>query len=286
MIQLIDQKELQQLKSFNTKPLCISMYVPFVEAVNPANPNTIAIKNSIKSAKKLLRYHGVTDLESQALLAPMKELLSEHSAWQQNHADLALFIHQSWAVHYELPRSSVNQQLAVQQGFDLEQLQAIIQRNTAYYVLALGHKNVQLYQGDNYNLQPVPLAGLPANMKEALRIDEYPQSRETHSIAPASMGKGSEAYHSQYNVSQVDKDMLAKYFKLIDTQLHNLLKAAGIPLVIASAKYLQPIYRRVNTYPGLVSQAINGNVARVTIKELRQKALKALADNATNTQRA
>jgi hypothetical protein len=162
--------------------------------------------------------------------------------------------------------------LTVETGFNLEPLLEVMQNSQQYYILALGHKNVRLYEGDHYDLKPVNLKNFPADMKETLGIDEYPQSRETHTIAPASSGKGSEAYHEQYNVSQTDKAMLLEFFRRIDHRLHNFLLYHQKPLVLAGVNYLLPIYHKVNTYPGLLSESITGNQDYPDLPMLREKA--------------
>src|ERR1019366_908886 len=109
--------------------------------------------------------------------------------------------------------------------------------NERYYVLTLGHKNVHLYEGDHYSIRDVQLKDFPSDMKETLNIDEYPKWRETHEIAPSYMGKGSEAVHGQYNVSQIDKEFLVKYFRLLDKRLHSFLRPKDSPLIIAGVGY-------------------------------------------------
>ena len=139
-----------------------------------------------------------------------------------------------------------------------------------YFLLTLGHKNIKLFRGDHYGLNPLVVRNFPTELETALRLDEYPKWRETHAIGPS--GKGSEASHGQYNVSQVDKSMLVTFFRQIDRRLHRLLISNRIPLIIAGVGYLLPIYQRVNTYSGLVKVGITGNFQRADLNTLRSKA--------------
>ena len=141
-----------------------------------------------------------------------------------------------------------------------------------YYLLALSHKHVRLYEGDRYRLQQVQLSNFSGDMVETLGIDEYPHSRETHTIAPASSGKGSEGFHQQYNVSQTDKKMLLEFFRRIDHRLHAFLLYHEKPVLLAGVKYLLPLYRKVNTYAGLLDVDITGNQDRSDIHSLGKKA--------------
>jgi hypothetical protein len=141
-----------------------------------------------------------------------------------------------------------------------------------YYLLALSHKHVRLFEGDRYRLKPVELKNFSGDLEETLRIDEFPHSRETHTIAPASSGKGSEAFHQQYNVAETDKKMLLEFFRRIDHRLHAFLLFHEKPLLLAGVGYLLPIYRKVNTYAGLLDEAVIGNQDRTDIYTLGKKA--------------
>lgn len=140
-----------------------------------------------------------------------------------------------------------------------------------YYLLALSHNHIRFYKGDKYGLEPLAIKNLPDGMKETLNIDEYPNWRETHSIAPASSGKGSEGYHGQYNVRQTDKDMLLEFFRRVDKSLHRYLLGKRDPLVLAGVNYLLPIYQRANTYPYLAARGVAGNTERMSLDELHER---------------
>lgn len=147
-----------------------------------------------------------------------------------------------------------------------------LEKNYGFYVLALSHKHITLYEGDQYGLNVVPVKGLDVDMKKMLGIDEYPNWRETHTIAPASRGKGSEAYHGQYNVHQTDKIMLKDYFRRIDKKIHAYLLGKHKPLILAGVGYLLPVYREVNTYKHVLPQSLTGNMERTNLSELHHKA--------------
>lgn len=145
-------------------------------------------------------------------------------------------------------------------------------RDFTFYVLSLNRKNIRLYEANQRHIKRVELKNFPTNLEDALQIDEYPQARELHPIAPSSKGKQSEGYHSQFNVKQTNKIMLEEFFRRIDQRLHGFLNKQKKPLVIAGVNYILPIYRKVNTYQGLISDAIKGNQEHVSPLVLREKA--------------
>lgn len=271
MINFPSPQELNELRAFH-EPFCLTIYAPLADPSSAMNPNHIEIKNLLHEAEAALLVAGVKPREAKQTLRAARLLLKSHEFWPVRHESLVLFMHPKLFSYYLIPDQATPYLLSVGTGFNVDPLLQVMQNNQQYYVLALGHKNVRLYAGDHYNLKPVNLKNFPANMEEMLNIDEYPKSRETHTIAPASMGKGSEAYHEQYNVSQTDSIMLLEFFRRIDRLLHNFLMYHHRPLIIAGVRYLLPMYRKVNTYPGLLPGAITGNQEHADLRAIHDMA--------------
>lgn len=271
MIHFPNQQELKELEAFN-EPFCLTIYVPFIDANAATNPNRIELKNFLREAETALLSAGVKPRDVKKTLRPARLLLEDHEFWPIHHESLVLFMHPKLFRYYHIPDHATPYILTVETGFNVEPLLKVMENNKRYFVLALGHKNVHLYEGDHYQLRLVQLKDFPADMKQTLNIDEYPNWRETHGIAPSYMGKGSEAVHGQYNVRQTDKDMLLEFFRRIDKRLHNFLFRQQRPLIIAGVSYLLPIYRKANTYPGLLPGAITGNQDNADLQTICRKA--------------
>jgi hypothetical protein len=146
------------------------------------------------------------------------------------------------------------------------------QGDKQYHVLSLSHNSIRLYKGDRKTLTRLYPNNFPDSMEKSLNIDEYPQSRGLHQFAPASMGKGSAAYHSQYDVTHVDKNMLSRFFRLVDKSIHALLREDTSPLILAGVDYLMPIYKKVNTFNNLVPTSIKGNTNHSSLKSIHEQA--------------
>lgn len=271
MINFPSQQELKELRAFS-EPFCLTIYAPLIDPNAATNPNRIEVKNLLREAKTALLSAGVNPLDVKKTLRPAKLLLEDHEFWPIHHEGLVLFTHPKLFRYYHIPDHAIPYMLTVETGFNVEPLLKAMEDNKQYFVLTLGHKNVRLYEGDHYNLKPVQLKNFPADMKQALNIDEYPKWREKHEIAPSYTGKGSEAVHGQYNVSQTDKAMLLEFFRRIDYRLHDFLFRHQRPLIIAGVSYLLPIYRKANTYPGLLPDAITGNQDNADLQTIGEKA--------------
>jgi hypothetical protein len=271
MINFPSAQELEELVNFRESN-CVTIYAPYIEANTTANPNRIQLKNLLKEAEAALTEAGLSKADIASTLQPGWDLQQDSEFWPIHREGMVLFMHSKLFHYYHVSDASLEKQLTVQAGFHLQPLLDIMQHNQPYYVLALGHKNVRLYEGDHYQLKPVQLKNFPSDLLSTLNIDEFPNSRETHSIAPASSGKGSEGFHQQYNVAETDKQMLLEYFRRIDRYLHAFLNQHGRPLIIAGVNSLLPIYRKVNTYPGLLKDGITGNQEYTDTYSLKQKA--------------
>ena len=226
----------------------------------------------MRQAEPALHPAGLKPHAIEQTLSPARQLAEDHEFWPLHHGSLVLFMHPKMFRYYHIPDHSTPYLITVEKGFNLEPLQKVIDDNKSFFVLALSHKNVQLYKGDKYQLTPVHLKNFPTDMKETLRIDEYPSWRETHAIAPTRAGKGSEASHGQYNVSQTDKTMLLEFFRRIDKRLRAFLQSTQEPLILAGAGYLIPMYRQANTSPYLFPETIKGSLGRANLDTIRKRA--------------
>lgn len=267
------KKQLEDLVSFK-EPICLSVYVPYIEPSSTENPARIEMKNLLRDAHMKLMSAGANQKEATRSIRQIGDYMQKNEARPTRGEGLVFFSHPKFFAHYHIPDKATPYKLTVGTGFNLEPLEKMMRGNQQYYVLALAHKNVQLYRGDHFGLEPVELENFPTDMKKALGIDEYPKSSETHSVAPTAMGKGSEAQHGQYNVSQIDKNMLLEFFRRIDRRLHRMLTNRQMPLIVAGVNYLLPIYRKANTYPGLLDGSIVGNQEHADLEKIRDKAWK------------
>lgn len=271
MINFPSQQQLEELTAFS-EPFCLTIYAPLIDANTATNPNRIELKNLLREAETALKSAGVKPRDVKKTLKPAQLLVEDNEFWPIRHESLVLFMHPRLFRYYHIPDHATPYILTIETGFNIEPLLKAMEDNERYFVLALGHKNVRLYEGDHYQLKSVQLKNFPADMKQTLNIDEYPKWRETHGIAPSYTGKGSEASHGQYNISQTDKDMLLEFFRRIDHRLHNFLFRHQRPLIIAGVNYLLPIYRKANTYPGLLPGAITGNQENADLQTIGGKA--------------
>lgn len=271
MIQLPTKTEIEVLEALH-KPLSLSLYAPYIAPSSPNNPNRIQLKNLLKEARLQLASAGVGVRDIASTLEPVEKLI-DGEEFRANHGhSLALFVQQGFFQFFRLPPDGVSSLIVMGEEFHVQPIIELIDNNPPYYVLILSHNGTQLLKGDYYHIEQLELQKYPTTMKQELRIDEYPNETQTHSVAAADRGKGSEKFHGQYNETQVDKEMLVEFFRRIDHKLLKLLKDEKTPLVIAGVDYLLPLYRQVSTYPNLLADEIRGNLEHSSLDFIRDQA--------------
>jgi len=273
MIQLPTETEIKTLKAFK-EPNSLSIYAPYIAPNSSDNPNRTQLKNFLKEARQQLRTKGLDKRQIDALLQPADKLLDSHEFRMNYKHSLAVFIGHKFFRYYHLPPKGTKSSLIIGKGFSIQPIAELVDKSPSYFVFLLSHNGARLLKANRYSIELIK--DFPTAMKQDLKIDEYPKGFQPHKVAPVIEGKGSNRFHGQYNETQVDKDMLVKYFRRLDTKLQKVIKRENIPLIIAGVDYLLPIYRQVSTYPYLLANEIKGNLEHTPLDSIRKKAYKLL----------
>ena len=271
MISIPSYDELTVLRSFH-EPLSLTLYAPFIEPNGPDNPLCIEVKNLLREARRELKIAGASERHIKETIGHIEAQMERGEIWQTRHEALVFFSHPQLFRYFHVPDTGETSVVTIGSSFDLTPLESALEASQPYFVLMLGHKDVRLYEGDQYQIHAVALDDFPANLEDALAIDEYPESRQTHTIASAARGKGSEAFHEQYGTRDVDKVLLKEFFRRIDARLRPYLHRHPYPLVLAGVEYVVALYRSVNTYPRTAADIITGNLSDVSLDEVRERA--------------
>lgn len=271
MVNFPSDEELSELKRFR-RAHSLTSYIAFRDSRSNPNHNRIEYKNMLRDAEFMLVNKGANSATVDQILNPMRDLLDNDVFWPPKHEDLAIFANPEEFRVYRVPEGSIESELVVQDSFLTTQLEVVMKTNKSYFVLALSRKNTQLFRGDFYSLAPVEVKGLSPDMKTALNIDEYPHSRQIHSINSKAKGKGSEGFHDQAEVKNTDKEMLFEYFRLVDKRIKPVVADVNLPLVIGGVDNLVALYTKANSYAGMVGQSIHGNLDHTSLDTIREKA--------------
>ena len=259
---------LDQIKELarQTASPSISIFLPTHRAGRETQQDPIRFKNLLREAEKQLLGSGMGPREVSALLQSAQALLDDSDFWNHQHDGLAVFIAADDFHYYHLP-FSVEELLVIAQSYYVKPVLPLFTNNGHYYILAISLNEVRLFEGTRYGVGQMALPdGIPANMEEALRLDDPQKSLQMHS------GGGGGMFHGQGPGDEEQKVWIEQYLNLVDTSLKEIFREQNAPLVLAGVDYLLPMYRKVSEYQNIMEEGITGNPDHLRPEELQEQA--------------
>jgi Bacterial archaeo-eukaryotic release factor family 7 len=261
-----DLNELRKLLVAKGGP-CVSLFMPTHRGRDGLDQDPIRYKNLLSRANELLRT-GHRGAEVRSLMAPV-ESLSERAFWTDRMSGLAVFRSPDEFAFYRVPLE-LPELAVVADNFHTKPLLHYLQTELRFFILALSQNKVSLYQAGRYDIGPVDLLGLPTSLRDALGIET---GVEEWRGATGAGSRGKAVFHGSGAGKPDRKDDVARYMRRIDEALWEYLRSEMTPLVLAAVGYYHPIYREVSRYPFLVEKGVDGNVERLSAREIHRKAL-------------
>lgn len=281
--------ELQTLlgEAETTDGPCISIYLPTVRAGVETQQNPIRFKNQLRAAERELEERGI---EPEELLGPLHELEADFDFWQHQDEGLALFRTPGFLRCYQVP-VPFEELVAINDHFYLKPLFRLLSGDGRFLILGLSLNNVRLFEASRYSVRELELGpDVPRSLADALGHEteeqhlQYHTGTATSGPAPgagagrkrAPAGGGAERtpiYHGHGGGEEDRNAEIAKFFHVVDRELHDRLREHDLPLVLAGVEYLQPIYREASTFPRLVDGGVPGNPDDLRPDQLHEKAL-------------
>jgi hypothetical protein len=204
------------------------------------------------------------------VLAPAWRLLEDGAFWKHQGDWLAAFPAPSFLRLYCLSLP-LPERVVVASRFHIAPLLPLLSGDGRFFVLVLSQNAVRLLQGTRDRVSEVNLQAVPRGLAEALRTHDRDEPLTFHT-RPTSGGGWGAIFEGHGVGIDTRKDDLLSYFRRIDRGLHPLLREEKAPLVLVAVDYLQPLYRRANTYPHLMEPGIEGNPDRLSNRELHDRA--------------
>jgi hypothetical protein len=270
-VDLLKQADLKQLLEPSGFP-CLSLYMP-THRGGDQQQDHLLIKNMLRQAADRLAASGLKNAEVEDFLRPAQALLEDREFWQHAGDGLALFLSPGFSLSYRLP-GSFKELLVIGNSFHIKPLLPLLSGDGKFYLLALSKNEARLYVGTRDAIEEVELKGVPRNMQEALWMDESERFESFHTGTQSPGGSGGErpaVFHGQ-NPQDEEKDNILRYFRMVDRGIQSLLNERTVPLVIAGAEFLHPIYRQASTYPGLFQEGLTGNMEEAGVKDMHARA--------------
>ena len=277
--------DLLSLQTFNQiinqkSDLSLSIYLPTEKAGREIRQNAVRYKNLLSEAESRMEEKGIGRKDRDAFLDPAWELHDDREFWQNQEKGLAVFLTNNLFQTFRLPLD-FDQRIILDRRFHIKPLLPLFLENERFYLLALSRKDLKMYAATRFDLVEMPFKDTPTSLAEALKHDDPERELQYQAGATGSTGDGV-IFHGHHPEND-QKDNLVRYFHLVDQGVMAAIGNRSRPLVLAGLDYLQPLYRQVTSYSGLLEEGVSGNVDQIDLDQLHHQAWKRVQEKAALT---
>ena len=266
---LLTLQKFEELVGHEGEP-SLSLYMPAVKVGREVQQNSVRLKNLMTEADSRLAEDGMGRSEREEFLAPLRELVSVREYWQNQEKGLAIFLGEEIFESYRLPLV-FPERVVLNRRFHIKPLLPLFLENERFYLLALSRKDLRLFIGTRYDLAELELPDeTPTSLEEALQYDDPERELQYQAGATGSPGDGV-IYHG-HDPQNNQESNLKRYFQLVDQGLVSAIGDHSNPLILVGLDHVQPIYRQVNSYSGLLEEGVTINPDEAALDSLHQKA--------------
>ena len=267
-MELICQELLCELASPRTGPL-ISLYLPFPARGIPRL--WLQWRNLVRKVEKELESRGIHGEEKEKLLGPARELIGKKDPRQPGTLGVAAFLAPQFFRAVGLPEAPAAT-CSVGEHFHLYPLVYLMRLHQGFHILALRANGARLIRVEGGMATLVEMPGLPVNMREALQFHDRDDYLGLHTTAAGAVAGHGAQFHGHGVGVDDEKSDTVLYFRMVNRVVRQTLGNEAGPLVLATVKANLPLYREVNTYPGLLEACVPGNPDRLKNGKLVQAA--------------
>jgi hypothetical protein len=224
------------------------------------------LRNAIRSAATQLRERGIS---GNGLLEPIQDLASQLEL-DKKWASALLLFRSPDSFHYWWWRGGLTDSVTVGDRFQMRPLFRLAAQVQRFYLLAISEKNVQLFRCTQQRIETVPIS-LPRTLHEWLNTRQPDHDLWNRSTAGPSTGSMKGVTFGTTS----DREREAEYLRLFVTDIQERVAAAiredPAPLVLAGTDRDVSLYQRLNTYPDLIPEPVNGSPDGLSDQDLYQK---------------
>jgi len=240
----VDMPNAEEIGALNSvrSEACISIYLPTTPVSRETEQSRINLGNLVKKAVTQLEGAGFDKKRIASLQTQFADLLADDEFWNYQANTLAILATPD-SLHTYRMASKLNAIVEVSDRFHLKPLLRAITFPHAAHVLALSENAVRLIAVS---------ADLPARQVD---VQNMPTDAAT---------AGGKATNKDYSGtghrhgSQGDSFYLTRFVRKLDAALRPVLTSSDLPLILATTKPLEALFRSISVIPALPS-TISGN---------------------------
>jgi hypothetical protein len=246
--------------------LSVSLFTPTVRSGAQIAQNPIRWKNVLTGVEEALRRDGTPTTQVDAVLEHARGLLRDTEFWQYQSDGLAFFARPGWARWFRLPLD-LPALAAVGKRFFTAPVLEMLTAGGRFLLLGLSRQQVRLFEGSRFGLEEasVALPSRPVNEREM-------RGRPDAFVAGSGGAHAGVVFYTRGERDQRQREETLQYFREVDTAVGRYASDHRVPLLLAGAGDLVPLYRLVNTYPGIVSGGLATNAEQLPLDVLHADA--------------
>ncbi|HSV12701.1 MAG TPA: hypothetical protein VLI90_00475 [Tepidisphaeraceae bacterium] len=247
------------------QPPCVSIYLPMHRAAPSAKENEISYRDMVEQAKVSMRNRYDDRLIDQ-MAEKLHGIAGDNSFWVGDRDGLAVFASPDFQQVIEL-QQPVDPLCMVADTFHIKPLVRILQSADRFQVLCFTLNGVQLYEGDQHRLAPVPLNNVPQSPADVagMRLSDATTATADFVQGQKQAKQGDAAADEPVNVQH--------FMQAVDRAIwENHSRRSRLPLVlIASEKHHDP-FRRITRNQYLVDVGVMLDPKAIPIDRIRAEA--------------
>ncbi len=222
---------------------CVSIYLPTTPATQNVTLSRISFGNLTRTALEQLEAAGFDKRRRADLEEHFLALDEDDDFWRLQANSLAVFAIPDSLRTFRLA-TEVTDTVKVSDRFHLKPLMRAMAFPQHAFVLALSENDVRLAE---------VFADHPAT---SISVPDLPDSASDAtgraSVNNPGMGTG-------HGDTQGQKSLLLKYLRKVDAALRPVLAGRETPLILAATEPVGPMFRSLNSYPGLLAEGISAS---------------------------
>jgi hypothetical protein len=251
-------------------PPAISVLIPGHDPASGSAPNSLRLRHAVDEIFRVLLARDWAHHEVAQLVAPLLALSNDPNLCEGRKCGMALFLSRGGFHCFEIP-GNIPESVVVSTHFHIKTLLRWLTEPRDFLILELSQAGVGLKRASNGMLTEVALPrGVPTSLDEIASSEAPDQSRMNRGAA------GKPARHTSaisFVISSANEERRIQFFcTMLDRGLHSYLQDLGLPLVLAGSGRMVNIYRKENTYPATITNALHGDVELMEPEELLERA--------------
>lgn len=273
----VTANDVRRLLEHREQP-CVSVYMTTDAVRSGGSADRARLRHLLRdAARKLGQHHHRRDVDR--LLLPLAERVKE--AWPPRGRGIALLSSPAMSLGLELP-VTVPDVAVVASTFHTKPLVSYLDRNRHFYVLTLSVRSARLLEGTAEQLTDVTAAALPAPLRSGPQLAG--RSEPYVGVHGGAGGRATER-RGQDESLELRKGRLRRWLAALEQAVVSRVRESEAPLVLAGVRAHQALFRSLSGYASIVERGLDGNVDRLTERELHARAWPILLEEQAELER-